>query len=120
MSKKDTSKQNIDAFIRQQEKENDERIRAKLAEEGKSPFLRLEIGENKFTLLPRIPTTRQSNFARDQSVFKVTKNDMEYDWPVTKSSPMHIKVVRLLSSAPVGLCVIRTGTGKNTRLDLKE
>ena len=107
-------------FVRTQESENKERIEAALKEKGRAPYLELEEGENRITLLPKKPTSRINNFGKDQWVFKVAKNGEEKDWGVTKTSPMMIKVVRKLAEAPCEITVIRVGLGQATRIDLKE
>ena len=106
-------------YIDQVVQENDERLRAKLKEQGRSPYLRLVKGENTFTLLRRKPNSRLSNFGKDQAVFAVEQGGTEYEWPVTKTSPMFVKVAGMLGGAPCEVTIIRTGEGVGTRLDLK-
>ena len=107
-------------FVRTAEAENSERLEASLKEKGRAPYLELEQGENKVTILPKKPTSRTNNFGKDQWVFKVAKGGEEKDWGVTKSSPMAIKVIRKLAQAPCEIVIIRTGRGQATRIDLKE
>ena len=109
------------SFVEAQEKENKERLEASLKDKGRAPFLRLEIGANVITLLPRKPTSRVSQFGKDQWVFKVaTAGGEEADWSVTKTSPLAIKVIRKLPVAPCELTILKMGSGTTTRIDLKE
>ena len=106
-------------YIDQVIDENDQRLRAKLKEEGRSPYLKLVKGENTFQLLRKKPSSRVSNFGKDQAVFYVEQDGTEYEWPVTKTSPMFVKVAQMLGGAPCSVTIIRTGEGQGTRLDLK-
>jgi len=107
-------------WLAEKERINAQRMDTKLAEQGRSPYLRLEQGENKITLLATQPTLKTSNWGKEQEVFKVLKNGIEYDWPVTVTSPMYIKVARKMPRAPVELIVVRVGLGQQTRLSLIE
>ena len=103
-----------------QEAENAKRLEKRLAEQGRSMYLRLEQGENNLTLLKELPTQKMSNWGKEQMVFKVEKNDELYDWAVTITSPMYMKVVNLMTKAPVDVIVVRVGVGQQTRLSLIE
>ena len=107
-----------DQWLAEKEKVNTERMEAKLSKLGRNPYLRLDQGENKFTLLPEIPTPKVSNWGKEQEVFRVQKNGDEYDWPITVTSPMYIKIARMMPKAPVDVTVVRVGTGQQTRLSL--
>jgi len=103
-----------------QEADNTKRLEKRLAEQGRSMYLRLEQGENNLTLLKEIPTSKVSNWGKEQMVFKVQRNGETYDWAVTITSPLYMKVVNLMTHAPVNIIVVRVGTGKQTRLSLIE
>ena len=109
-----------DEWLSEKETRNTERIEANLKDQGRSPYLRLEQGENKFTLLPIVPTPKTSNWGKKQEVFKVQKDDTEYDWPITVTSPMYIKIARKMPQAPIDVTVVRVGEGQQTRLSLIE
>ncbi len=116
------SKENFDwqEWQMTQEAENAKRLEKRLAEQGRSMYLRLEQGENNLTLLKEIPTPKTSNWGKDQMVFKVQRDGETYDWAVTITSPMYMKVVNLMTQAPVDIIVVRVGTGQQTRLSLIE
>ena len=103
-----------------QEAESAKRLETRLAQQGRSMYLRLEQGENNLTLLKQIPTPKTSNWGKEQMVFKVQKNDELYDWAVTITSPMYMKIVNLMTHAPVDVIVVRVGVGQQTRLSLIE
>ena len=105
-------------WLEEKEKANTQRMEEKLIKQGRSPYLRLEQGENTFTLLPTIPTPHTSNWGKQQEVFKVKQNDTEYDWPITLTSPLYIKVARRIPNAPVDMTVVRVGEGQQTRLSI--
>ena len=107
-------------FVQNARKENEAARAAALKESGDLPFLQLAIGENKLTLMPTIPTVRESSWGKMQYCFTVDHDGQLKTWTVTKNSPMALKVINLLLKAPVKLTVIRTGTGTSTRIDLKE
>ena len=114
-------------WIENARKVNAERLKETLKAKGMSPYLILVQGENSFTLLPVIPVERISSYGRTQGVFKIKQKTAsaphegeEFDWPVTVNSPMYMKVVDLLENSPIGVTVIKLGSGKATRLDLKE
>ena len=105
-------------WLADKEKANTQRMAEKLSKQGRSPYLRLEQGENTFTLLPEIPTPHTSNWGKQQEVFKVQQNETEYDWPITITSPLYIKVARKIPDAPVDMTVVRVGEGQQTRLSI--
>ena len=112
------SKSDWKTWLAEKEESNNKRLETKLAKQGRNPYLRLEQGENNITLLPVKPTGKTSNWGKEQEVFKVMKDDVEYDWPVTVTSPMYIKVARNMPKAPVELTVVRVGLGQQTRLSI--
>ncbi|MFC1803282.1 hypothetical protein ACFL0D_04930 [Thermoproteota archaeon] len=107
-------------WLAEKESSNNKRMEAKLSNQGRSPYLRLEQGENKITLLPVTPIPKTSNWGKEQEIFKVQRDGVEYDWPVTITSPMYIRVARNMPKAPVELTVVRVGLGQQTRLSLIE
>ena len=107
-------------WLKERETANTERLEANLADQGRSPYLRLEQGENTFTILPILPTPKTSKWGKEQEVFKVQRNDDEYDWPITVTSPLYIKIARKMPKAPVDVTVVRVGMGQQTRLSLLE
>lgn len=108
----------FEKWLQEKEQSNAKRLEERLSKQGRSPYLRLDQGENNFTLLPEVPRHQVSNWGKNQEVFKVRKNDVEYDWPITVTSPMYIKVARQMPEAPVDLTVVRVGEGIQTRLTL--
>ena len=121
MSKKQPKEVEWDpsAYVATKKAANEARLRDKLAEKGGSPFLKLDSGENTFTLLRREPGSRLSSFNKEQAVFFVEKDGKPYEWTVTESSPLFAGVLDLLAVAPCPVTVIRVGKGQGTRLDLK-
>ena len=81
-------------------------------------FWKAESGENKITVLPSIPRSVKSNFG-DKMAFRIEVQGKKYDWNINPKSPMYRTFVDLLAKAPVEVTVIRTGSGKTTRYDLK-
>ena len=67
MSKSNT---NWTQWLAEKESVNTKRMETKLSKQGRSPYLRLEQGENKITLLPVIPSPKTSNWGKEQEVFK--------------------------------------------------
>jgi hypothetical protein len=107
-------------WLAEKEKINNERLESNLAKQDRNSYLMLEQGENKFTLLPIVPTPRTSNWGQEQDIFKVQKNGNEYDGGVSVKSPLYIKIARLMPKAPVEVTIVRVGEGKQTRLSLLE
>lgn len=114
------NKTNFEKWLKERETANAARLEANLTSQGRSPYLRLEQGENTFTLLPVVPTPKTSKWGKEQEVFRVQKDDHEYDWPVTMTSPLYIKIARKMPKAPIDVTVVRVGTGLQTRLNLLE
>lgn len=115
--------EDIRTFVDGVVKENEARRDAAMKEKGLSPFLSLEKGITKFTLLPFKPTIRTSSFGKDQFVFKVEKKNSQgslekYDWTVTRNSPLAVEVVKKLLEAPVEISVMKSGEGTTTRYEL--
>jgi starvation-inducible outer membrane lipoprotein len=106
-------------FVKGQRKVFADQKEKALKDKGLSEFVKLDIGENVLTLQPEIPSVRENNFGKEQFLFKVTQGDKVKTWSVTTNSPMAPKLVDLLLKAPIKVIVIRTGLGKDTRIDLK-
>ena len=113
-------KVDFNKWLAEKEKTNTKRMEEKLADQGRSPYLRLEQGENTFKLLPIAPQPQTSKWGKEQEVFRVLKKDTEYDWPITLTSPMYIQIARRMPKAPVDVTVVRMGEGQQTRLSLLE
>ena len=107
----------IKGFVDEAERLNKQRMEEAMKNKGLNPWLQLPKGITKFKLLPFKPATRVS-FGKDQYVFKVEQEGKQYDWSVTKNSPLAIQVIRKLLEAPVELSVMKSGDGKATRYEL--
>lgn len=107
----------IKGFVDEAERLNKQRMEEAMKNKGMNPYLQLPKGVTKFKLLPFKPGSRVS-FGKDQYVFKVEQESKQYDWSVTKNSPLAIQIIRKLLEAPVDISVMRSGDGKTTRYEM--
>ena len=83
------------------------------------PLLTLEIGETKVeidtTKPPRTATTKYG----EREVLRVTVNDQPHDWMINPASSLWLDVLEQLNNGKTKITVVRSGTGRATRYDLK-
>jgi hypothetical protein len=94
----------------------DEQLRA----QGGNPFLTLPVGETEVTLQRAVPIVKQNSFGKDQYHFTVEHEKAMKTWTVTVNSPMAEVIIDKLAKAPCKVTIVRSGTGKATRLDIKQ
>ena len=114
------SQKELMEFVKNARVENERRRVEASEKSGNKPFLALDVGETKVTLLPEIPAVRQSSYGKEQYCFVVEHEGVQKTWTVTINSPLAIKVINKLLKAPTPVVIVRSGEGKSTRLDLKE
>ena len=81
-------------------------------------FWKAEVGSNTIKVLPCIPRAVKGAFG-DKNAFRIEVAGKQYDWGITPKSPLYRQMLDLLAKAPVEVTIVRTGSDKNTRYDLK-
>ena len=114
MSVKKTS---IEEFYKAEKARIEAEREAYLADKDYKTFVKWEQGVTGFTLEPMIPRDHES-FGKNKKVFRVTIDDIEFDWPVSPRSPMYREVLDRLLEAPVEMRLNRLGEGLQTRYSL--
>ena len=84
-----------------------------------TPFLKLVEGENKITLLPKIPRISEGQFGK-QYIFQAKQGRTEYSLGIRENSPLYRMLVNVLTDIPTDLTIIRAGEQKATRYSIKK
>lgn len=91
---------------------------ARMKEKGMLPFVQLEIGDNKLRLLRKIPQSPENNKYGRAGVY-VRQSKEERIWTVNPNSPVYSQIIDFLSKGQEDIIVTKTGSGKNTRYDVR-
>lgn len=82
-------------------------------------LLRLKIGETQVeideTKMPRTVTTKFG----EREVLRVTVNGKVHDWMINPASSLWLDILEQLNAGKTKITVVRSGTGRATRYDLK-
>lgn len=98
----------------QQEAAREQRMK----EKGMLPFVQLETGDNKLKLVRKIPMSPEKNrFGRAGVYVKQSKE--ERVWTVNPNSPVYSQIIEFLAKGTEDIIVTKTGSGKNTRYDVR-
>ena len=82
-------------------------------------LLRLEVGETEVEIdVNHLPRTVKTKFGT-REVLRVKILDKEYDWMINPASSLWLDVLEQLNNGKTKITVVRSGTGRATRYDLK-
>ena len=88
---------------------------------GYANFYAAPVGETKMTVKYREPRDIETQYG-PRKVFRIIVDDVEYDFSVNTQSPLYRHLIHSLADAKgdINVVLIRTGTGKATKYDIKE
>ena len=111
------SQSKIEKFKEKELKQLKEERDAYLEDQDYKEFIKWPQGVTDAILCPVIPRDHLS-FGKAKKVFRVNVDGVEYDWSVTRSSPMYGDMLELLSYKEVKFRLQRMGEGIQTRYSL--
>ena len=83
------------------------------------PLLTLEVGETEVEIdTTKIPRTVTTKFG-EREVLRVTVKGKVHDWMINPASSLWLDVLEQLNAGKTKITVVRSGTGRATRYDLK-
>lgn len=88
---------------------------------GYADFYTAPVGETAMTVKYQVPRSIETQYG-PRRVFRIIVDGTEYDFSVNKRSPLYRYLIRSLAETKkdMNFILVRTGTGKATKYDIKE
>jgi hypothetical protein len=88
---------------------------------GYAEFYTAPVGETAMTVKYQVPRDIETQYG-PRKVFRIIVDEMEYDFSVNTQAPLYRYLIHSLAETKkdVDFVLVRTGTGKATKYDIKE
>lgn len=95
--------------------------RQRALDQGYADFYTAPVGETAMIVKYQVPRSITTQYG-PRRVFRIIVDDVEYDFSVNKQSPLYRYMIQGLADAKsdVNVILVRTGTGKATKYDIKD
>ncbi len=115
------TKKELDEYFQSETAKFDAESQTRIKDKGYAEFFNAPIGETRMTVKYQLPKNIESKYG-SRKVFRIIVEDKEYDYTVSEKSPLYRHLVRCLANAKsdVDIVLVRIGTGKSTKYDVKE
>ncbi len=105
-------------FLRTEQERLDRARQERMAEKGQLPFAQFDTGDSKIRLVRKVPQSPEAN-KYGRAGFYVVQAKQERMWTVNPRSPIYRQIIEYLTKGQLDIIVTKTGSGKNTRYDVR-